>query len=168
MNYLKCSLRFFSTVLQLKALYCCYIYNNLQSTWTRSLLGNLTIAQLVNKFPFFYGTRTLMACSRENFTYLLYLYIHYYVHKNHHRTLLWASRVHSTIQYHISLIFILILSYYLCLGLPSGLFPPTFPTMIVKVYLFSPVWATCLPGPDGWLCLNVVNFDWYGGPIYQL
>jgi hypothetical protein len=27
----------------------------------------------------------------------------FYVHKNHHRTLFWASKIHSAIQYHISL-----------------------------------------------------------------
>jgi hypothetical protein len=43
----------------------------------------------------------------------------------------------------ISLRAILILSYHLHLGLPSGLFPFSFPTSILYAFLFSPIRATC-------------------------
>jgi hypothetical protein len=38
---------------------------------------------------------------------------------------------------------ILILSIHLCLALPSGLFPPGFPTNILYAFLFSPIRASC-------------------------
>lgn len=54
-------------------------------------------------------------CSTgQKIPFLLWnLHIHFYVHKNHHRTSFWASKIHSTIQDHISLSFIIILCYYI-------------------------------------------------------
>jgi hypothetical protein len=43
----------------------------------------------------------------------------------------------------IYLRFIVILSVHLRLGLPSTLFPSSFPTTIVQTFLFAPIRATC-------------------------
>jgi hypothetical protein len=67
-------------------------------------------AQLDKKFPAFYGTQMFITV----FT------------KVHHWTLSGAKCIQSTTSYPISLRFILILSFHLFLGLPSGLFPPMF------------------------------------------
>jgi len=126
-------------------------YNNLQSTWIRCLLGNSTTVQ---KIPFL----------------LWKLQIHFYVHKNHHRTLFWASKIHSTIQHHISLTFIIILSYYLHLCLHVICFLQLFPLWF-WVYISSPlcglhVFAYLIfPDPDGWLCSDVVNFNYPSKPL---
>jgi len=36
------------------------------------------------------------------------------------------------------------LSFYLCLGFPSGLLPPGFPTKILNAFLTYPMHAICL------------------------
>ena len=41
---------------------------------------------------------------------------------------------------------ILILSYHLLLGLPSGVFPSAFPTKPHYIPLFSPIWMHNMPG----------------------
>jgi hypothetical protein len=53
---------------------------------------------------------------------------------------------------------ILMLSIYLCLGLPSGLFPSGFLTNNLYTFLFSPIRATC---PAHFiLCLYNSNYTW--------
>jgi hypothetical protein len=47
-----------------------------------------------------------------------------------HRSLSWTSRIQSTPPKPISLRYVLIPSSHLRLGLPSGLFPSDFPTML--------------------------------------
>ena len=76
------------------------------------LLEQLTGLQLVKKFPAFHGTRRFITAL----TSVRYL------------SLSWASPIQSTHPHPTSWRSILILSTHLRLGLPSGLFPSSFPT----------------------------------------
>jgi len=80
--------------------------------YSRVFLEQLTVCHLVKKFPAFYGTRRFITA----FTSARYL------------SLSWVSSIHS----------IFISFSHLRLGLPSGLFPSCFPTII-------PVYASPLP-----------------------
>ena len=87
--------------------------------WNRVLLEKLTSSQLVKKFPAFCGTQrfiTTFACPL-------------------HLSLFWASLIQSMFSHPTSWRSFLILSSYLRLCLPSGLFPSTPP--------LSPIRATC-------------------------
>jgi hypothetical protein len=59
-----------------------------------------------------------------------------------HWSLSWARSIQSIPSQPISPRTILILSTYLRLGLPSGLFPSGFPTNILYAFLFYPIRAT--------------------------
>jgi hypothetical protein len=78
-------------------------------------------------FPAFYGTRRFITA----FTRALHL------------SLSWARPIQPTPPQPISKRPILILSVYLRLGLPSGLFPSGFPTNNLYAFLFSPIRDTC-------------------------
>ena len=78
----------------------------------RVLLEKLIGLQIVKKFPSFHGTRRFI-------TALTIL---------RHLSLSWASPIQSTYPHPTSWRSILILSTHLLLGLPSGLFPSSFPT----------------------------------------
>ena len=93
---------------------------------SRDFLENLTGSQLVNKFPAFYGTRRFFAA----FTSTRHLYLS------------WARSIQSMSPHPTSWRPILILSFQLCLGLPSGLFPTIFPTKILYIPFISPIFAT--------------------------
>jgi len=87
----------------------------------RVLLEKLTGLQLVKKFPAFHGTRrfiTVLTSVR-------------------HLSLSWAKPIQSTYPHPTSWRSILILSTYLRLGLPSGLFPSGFPTKTLYATLSS-------------------------------
>jgi hypothetical protein len=94
-------------------------------TW--ALLEEAPIVQPLKNFPAFYGTR------RFNTVFTTAL----------HWSLSWAISMQSTPSHPISLRSIVILSTHLRLGLPSGFFPPGFPTNIPYAFLFSPNRATC-------------------------
>ena len=89
-----------------------YITYSILTPWCRVLLEKLTGLQLVKKFPAFYGTRRFIT----EFTSV------------RHLSLSWASPIQSTYPHPTSWRSILVLSTYLRLGLPSGLFPSGFPT----------------------------------------
>jgi hypothetical protein len=88
----------------------------------------MPIVQPLKNFPQFYGTQRINTV----FTRAL------------HWSLSWASSIQSIPSHPISRRSILILSTYLCLGLPNGLFLSGFPTYILYACLFSPIHATCL------------------------
>jgi hypothetical protein len=96
-------------------------YPNLLFPWSRDLLENLTITQLVKKFSAFYGTRRFIALFTTAATGPY-------------------SESYPSIPHPISLISTPILSSHLRLGLPSGLFPPG---AHFFAFLISPIRATC-------------------------
>jgi len=87
-------------------------YTYLLTPWRTVLLEKLIGLQLVKKFPAFQGTRRFITTLTNV----------------RHLSLSWASPIQSIYPHPISWRSILILSTYLSLGLPSGLFPSGFPT----------------------------------------
>jgi len=82
---------------------------------------------LVKKFPAFYGTKMLITMLTRACHWSLY-----------------CSRWIQIISSHpISLRSILILSYYLHIGLQHGLFPSGFPVRILYAFLIYPICVTC-------------------------
>ena len=99
----------------------------LLTPWCRVLLEKLTGLQLVKKFPAFHGTQRFIAALTSV----------------RHQSLSWASPNQSIYPHPPSWKSILILSTYLRLDLPSGLFPSGFPTKTLYTPLSSPIRATC-------------------------
>jgi len=97
-------------------------------TWCR-VLKNLIGFQLVKKFSPFDGTRKFITA----FTSACHL------------SQTWVSSIQSIIPHPTSWRSILILSYHLRLGLPSGFFPSDFHTKTLYTPVLSPIRATC-PG----------------------
>jgi len=83
--------------------------------------------QLVKKSPAFHGNRRFFT----TLTSVRQLYLS------------WASPIKSKYPHRTIWRSIIILSIYLCLGLPSGLFPSSFPTKTLYSTLSSPIRATC-------------------------
>ena len=81
----------------------------------------------VKKLSAFYGTRRFISA----FTSV------------RHLSLSWATSNQSTPSHPTSWRSVLILSFHLCLGLPSGLYPSGFPTKTLYKPLHSPRHATC-------------------------
>jgi len=71
-----------------------------------------------------------------------------------HMSLSWANLIQSTPLHPTSWKFILILSSYLHLGLPSDLFPSGFPTKTLCTPLLSRICATC---PAHLILLNFIT-----------
>jgi hypothetical protein len=93
----------------------------LLTPWNRVLLENLTGSQLVKKFYSFYGTQKFITVLTSAC----------------HLSLSWASSIQFIPPHPTSWRSILILFSYLCLGLPSDLFPSGFLTKS-PCSLFSP------------------------------
>ena len=84
----------------------------LLTPWCRVLLEQPTGLQLVKKSPTFHGTRRFVTALTSV----------------RHLSLSWASPIQSIYPHPTSWRSILILSTHLRLGLPSGIFPSSFPT----------------------------------------
>jgi hypothetical protein len=116
-------------------------------TWSKVLLENLIVIQLVKKFPTLYGTWkfiTVLARSR-------------------HLSLSWARCIQSTPSYHISLRATLILLSYLSQDLPDGCISFTFYNQNI-VYIFHRSRATC---PAHIIILDMINLI-ISGEAYKL
>ena len=100
---------------------------SLLTPWSRLLLEQLFVFQLVKQFPAFYGTQRFIT----TFT------------SAHHLSLSWTSSIQSIPLHSTSWRFILMLSSHLYLGLPSGLLPSGFPTKTLYMPLLFPICATC-------------------------
>ena len=103
-----------------------YALTYLLTPWCRVLLEKLTCLQLVEKFPAFHGTRRFITALTSV----------------RHLSLSWAHPTQSIYPHPTSWRSILILSTHLRLGLPSGLFPSSFPTKTLYAPLSSPIRAT--------------------------
>ena len=103
------------------------ILTYLLTTWCRVVLEKLTGLQLVKKFPAYHGTRRFITALTSV----------------RHLSLPWASPIQSIYPLPTSWRSILILSTHLHLGLPSGLFPSSFPTKTLYTPLSLPIRATC-------------------------
>jgi hypothetical protein len=99
----------------------------LRTPWSRVCLNKLTGFQLVKKFSAFCGTRRFTT----SFTI------------PHHLSLSWASSIQSILPHPTSWRYILMLSFHLRLGLPSGLLPSGFLTKPLYTSLLYPMRATC-------------------------
>ena len=104
-----------------------YLLTYLLTPWCRVLLEKLTGLQLVKKFPVFHGTRRFITALTSL----------------RHPSLSWASPIQSIYPHSISWRSTLILSTHLRPGLPSGLFPSSFPTKTLYTPFSSPIRATC-------------------------
>jgi len=109
----------------------------------RVLLEKLSGLQLVQKFPSFCGTQRFITAFITA----------------HHLSLSWASSIQSIPPHPTSWRSILILSFHLCLGLPSGLFPLGFPTKPLYMPLPYPICATC---PAHLIILNFITWTIFG------
>ena len=106
----------------------CHSSRSVNITFTYLLHGveSFLKSWLVKKFPAFYGTQRFIT----TFTSARQL------------SLSWASSIQSIPPYPTAWRSSLILSSHLCLGLPSGLLPPGFPTKTLYPPLLYPIRAT--------------------------
>jgi hypothetical protein len=95
-------------------------------SWNWALLDKLPVVKLFKNFPAFYGIQRFITV----FVRAL------------HCSLSWARLIQSRPPHSTSLRSTLILSTHICLCLPSGLFPPGFPTKILHAVLVSPIHST--------------------------
>ena len=103
------------------------VTSDLLTPWCRVLLEKLPGLQLVKKLSAFHATRRFITTLTSV----------------RHLSLSWVSPIQSIYTHPTSWRSILILSAHLCLGLPSGLLPSSFPTKTLYTPLSSPIRATC-------------------------
>ena len=102
-------------------------FTSLLIPWSRVLHGMLTGSQPIKQLPAFYGTHRFTTAFKSA----------------RHLSLSWAREIPYMSPHPTSWRTILILSYYLCLGLPSDFFPSDFPTKPLYKLLLSSICATC-------------------------
>ena len=100
---------------------------NQPTLWSTVLSEKLTVLYLVKKYPVFYGTHRFITAFTTT----------------SHLSLTWAKAISSMPPHPTSWRSILILSSYLFLGLPSGLFPSGLLTKTLHAHLLPPMRATC-------------------------
>jgi hypothetical protein len=99
-----------------------YFLTYILTPWNRVFLEKLTGSQLARKFPAFCdGRRYITAFTSDR-----------------HMSLCWARSIQPITPSY----FHLILLSLLCLGIPSRLFPSSFPTKPLYAPLLSPIHAT--------------------------
>jgi hypothetical protein len=98
------------------------IFHNFITQWRRLFIMKTTVAQLVKKFPAFYGTRTNITVFTTA----------------PHLSLSWTTWIQSTSSNSISIRSISILSH-LRLDLSSDLLPSGFPRQICRIHLGNTV-----------------------------
>jgi hypothetical protein len=116
---------------------------DIRTVWSRVLLERLTSSKLVKKFPIFYRN---------------WWFINVFTGA-HHLSLSWARSIQSMSPNPTSWRSILILSYHLCLGFPSGLFPSGFPIKTLYTPLLSPMHTTC---PTHHILLDLIIWMIFG------
>jgi hypothetical protein len=94
--------------------------------WSWVHLETPQVVQIFKNFPTFHGTQRFIT-----------VFI-----RAHYSFLPWARLIQSMLPHRISLRLFLILSSYLCLKLPSGLFPSDLPTKTLYAFLFYTMRAT--------------------------
>jgi len=107
--------------------FCVQDFTYLLTPWSRILLEKPTSFQPVKKFPAFYGSQKFITAFISA----------------RHLSLSSASLIQSIPLHPAAWRSILILSFHLRLGLPSGLFPSGFPAKTLHTPLLSPIRATC-------------------------
>jgi hypothetical protein len=100
------------------------------------ILEKPPVAQLLNNFPTFYGTRRFITVFARAL----------------HWSLSWARSIQSIPSHPISLRFTLILSTHLHLGLPSGLFPYGLPPISYMHYSSPSFVLYALPISSSFIC----------------
>jgi hypothetical protein len=117
--------------------------HSLAHSWSWALLEMPLVVQLLKNLPAFYGTRRFITVFPRALHWFLY----------------WARSIQSIPSHPSSLWPILILSTYLPLGLPSGLFLCGFRTNILYAFIFSPIRAAC---PTRRILLDLINLIIFG------
>ena len=97
----------------------------LTNSWSRVILETLLVAQLVKKFPIFYG---------------MWKFIHVFT-RAALLSLFWARLIQSMLS-HLIPLWSTSVSSHLCLHHPSGLFPTDSHTKIFYAFLMFPIHAT--------------------------
>jgi hypothetical protein len=120
------------------------------TVWSRALLKTPSVVRPLDGFPTFYGNRRFITA----FTRAIHLFPS------------WARAIQSATPHSTSLRSTLMLTTHLRFGLPSGLFPSSFPTNIIYVLLF-PIFvlhAPLISFSSTWLS----NYTWRSVQITKL